>query len=451
MHSLARQVRRVQGIVLTLLAAVIFVLCQLPAAPTPLTPDSTEYLLHTLTISGLTADHARLEAERAFCSGQDPQRLLSLTPSGATPPDGAKAVAACEKRLRGEYARPHDTKFGPAITTGQVIQSKRYEDIFASRPGIAAMFLPGVSLWGPRWGMWATVLVCTIIGGLLTYALLRLLGIRPVPAVSGPVLYFLLPTAKWSMLPLGEAPALALSLAVLIGGVLIAQGRHQPGMAIFVSAMAIGFFVKNSQFMLLGLGIATGAAITARATSTARRSLVVLASTGLAAALLELAGTKLMGWPGVGETLQDLLTSHFAKPDVADPYLGWIAASVHFWAWWLVQQANAPLVVVIWVAAGWTLIRYRARLGLVFLGAALTGLLGQAAHPAPQADRLYVLMWIMVIVAVPLLIDEMARRSPTDKPERLARTAETPVRELSSAGASRRPEVSAPAEHVGVR
>src|SRR5690349_1374422 len=157
-----RRAARVPGWVWAVVAAVLFGLGQLPAAPSKLTPDSAAYLLQTLDLLGRTPAQARAETITAFCAGYRANRVINRDATGPVAARyGVQREADCVDRLTREGQGDQTNRYGPAITEGKQLPSPRYEAIFLSRPGTAVVFAPLVAVAGPLWGMWLTVLCCT--------------------------------------------------------------------------------------------------------------------------------------------------------------------------------------------------------------------------------------------------------------------------------------------------
>ncbi|PLW72291.1 hypothetical protein C0036_13380, partial [Streptomyces sp. DJ] len=131
---------------------------------------------------------------------------------------------------------------------------------------------------------------------------------------------------------------------------------------------------------------------------------------GMLAVLLVLAaataaGPHLLGWPGSSESMQELLTDHFNKPDVTDPWPLFVELSLHFWADWLRRGLMAPLMLFALGVSAWAVLRYDRRIGTVVIAAALAGVLNQAGHPdIVIGPRLIVLVWFLPLIGLPLLL-----------------------------------------------
>ena len=409
---LLRRAAHAPGWVWAGFVAVLFGLGQLPAAPNRLTPDSAAYLMQTLDLLGRTPAEARAETITTFCAGYRAERVLNLTPSGPVSAGfGTRRESDCVARLTREGQTTTTNRYGPAITEGTQIPSPRYEAIFLSRPGTAVVFAPLVGIAGPLWGMWLTVLCCTLAASLLIYLLLRTLGLGRPAAVLGQVLYLVLPTGTWSMYLLSEAPSLLLTVLLLLGVTYVIKERSALGAGLITAAFLAGTFVKYSQFLLLAACLAAMAVIAAIVHRRFTRPMLIIGGLALLWIPLLLAVSAVLNWPGGSESVQDLLTVHYAKPDVADPIHQLLRLNVYFWSWWSVQQAIAPLLLVTWVACAGILRGTRTPIWWAVIAIFLSALLTQAGHPvATQGDRLYVSAWLLVVIAVPLLADRLTER-----------------------------------------
>ncbi|KUL31466.1 hypothetical protein [Actinoplanes awajinensis] len=396
--------------------AALFTLVQLPYAPGNFYPDSTEYLTQVYGMVGDSPAEGRDKAIRAFCD-QYRNKSLVLDPVGYKPKAGAKAAKNCVKRLHAQDAQGPGTRYGPAITRGASIPSTRYEDIFLSRRGVAVLYLPGVVILGPRAGMWLTALFWTLLGGVLVFLLLRRLGTSPGVAVLGQVLYLILPMRKWTMAPLSEGITLGLLMTCLLGAVYLLTGDRKRGLWLLAAGFGVGLFVKYSQFLLFAAAMAGILAIVwlvqRRRAEAPAPGLTLTLGAAVAAAAAMFLFSKLFGWPGTADTMQDLLTEHFRQPDVADPFGGWLNTNIDFWRIWLAEQLQEPFLLVAWAAGAWGVFRFHRPAGYVLLATLLAGLANQVGHPnVSQGDRIYTAAWLLTVYGVPLLVHTFRKPEP---------------------------------------
>jgi hypothetical protein len=393
-----------------LAVAALFALIQLPHAPGKFYPDSAQYLTQVYGLLGDSRAEGREKAIQAYCDQYRRQSLV-LNPAGLSP----KAAAACVGRLRAQNDAAPDTRYGPAITRGAPITSARYENIFLSRPAVAALYLPGVVIAGPRMGMWLTTLAWTLFGSVLVFLLLRRLGVSAGLSLLGQVLYLILPMRKWTMTPLAEGMTLALLMLCLLGAVHVLTGARRRGLLLMALGFGVGTFVKYSQFLLFAAalaGVLTIVLLVTRrraARSVGGLAAVIGVSVFAAAAMLLL--SRALGWPGSAETMQDLLTRHFREPDVADPFGGWLRRNVGYWQVWLGAQLKEPFLLVAWAAGAWGVLRFGKTAGYVVLATLLAGLANQVGHPnLSQRDRIYTVAWLLVVYGVPMLLHTFRAR-----------------------------------------
>jgi hypothetical protein len=254
--------------------------------------------------------------------------------------------------------------------------------------------------------------------GALVAVVLRTVGLAVPLALLGQVLYYVLPTGRWAMFP-------------LLGAVRMLNGRQRSGTALLVLAHVAGFTVKYSQFLLVGLGMAAAAGIALAFRNLRSRPMLLIAVVSAGAALVNLGLAAALGWPSGYESAQDLLTQHFERPDVANPYYQLLRLNAYHWSWWLVQQLLAPLLLVTWVAGAWALVRGRPAFGVLVLGVAAAGLANQAGHPtALQGDRLYVLAWLVAVCGLPVLVERLVERLRARRDAGHVSRAGEPVREV---------------------
>jgi hypothetical protein len=395
--------------------AGLFALVQLPAAPGTFYPDSTQYLAQTYDLLGETPQAGREKTIQAFCDAYRRPRLINLGERfGYNPGPGALKADECVKKLQAQNSLPTDNRYGPGITRGPAILSHRYEDIFLSRPAVAIFYAPGVAAFGPRMGMWLTTLAWTLLGGMLVFLLLRVIGSSIGAALLGQVLFLILPIRYWTMAPLAEGMTLTLVVLCLLGVAYVMTHRTRRGLILLAAGFGVGLFVKYSQFLLLALalaGTAAIAALVARRAGRPVRLLLLVAGVSVLAAVAQIAVAKMLAWPGGAESMQDLATKHFREADVTGPVTRWLRTNAHFWTWWIAEQFRAPLMIVTWATAAWAVMRSRTVIGFAVFATVLAGLGNQIGHPdASQADRLYLTVWLLVVCGLPLLIDNLMSR-----------------------------------------
>ncbi|GIJ47412.1 hypothetical protein Val02_42980 [Virgisporangium aliadipatigenens] len=364
-------------------------------------PDSARYVSQAQQFLGVSEAEANEKAKRLMCDSE---------------------AKIWERERRADVRRT----FSPQIYQKQFLgclqnnkdgmypRGERYQAIFSSRPGYPLLMTPLVGILGPKHGMWATSLLIAIACGLLVFQLLRMLGCSDRVAVAGQVLYYATPIGFWSSRMLAEGPQMLTMLVALIGAVLLIQRRVRPGVGLLVGATVVGSLVKYSSMMLVTAALAAGAVgIWMFARDHRHRGLAWLfgVSSGLTIAIS--GGTSLAGLPGSSESLQDTFTSHFAVPDVPDPWRRLIVINIRFWDKWIAEQAAAPLLVTALVAGGFFLWRWHRPAALLTIAAALTGLATEVAHPDwLEGDRLYSPVWLLAVVGLPCAVS-LAQRTRT--------------------------------------
>lgn len=399
-----------------LLLAAVFALLQLANVTGRDTPDTKNYLSYALSLTGhgkhetavLTIDYAC--AGRASIARRD-QSVNVLNFHGK---DSSPRVM---KRCRAEEWRQLNARLRAGQTGGHTLpfMSERFMRIFEVRPGYPVFLVPFVTVLGITWGMWAASVVAAVAGGILAFLILRTLSV-PLPlALTGQALFYILPCGTTAMRPMTEGLMLALTLAAVWGCALVLEERRvRAGLALVGGSLLLLFTVKHSQALFLGLCLTTaGTVIAVRRWRRGRvpgRGVVTIAAVGCVAVLGTLLVAKALHYPSQIDSLQDLLTNHYARPDRTRLWPELLHLEANFWLEWTRQQLWQPLFAAALAAGAWGALR-RPAFGVCLLAAAFTGILTQAAHPDINVwgGRLIVLAWLLPVVGVPLLLEPVVR------------------------------------------
>ncbi|MGC9500550.1 hypothetical protein [Streptomyces sp. WG7] len=397
--------------------AAVFALLQLANVTGRATPDSKNYLSYALSLGGgserevaaATIDYAC--ASEASTARRDQSvhvvRFHRPDPTGPVMAEcREREWRAVEPRLAAGTAGGHTTPFMP----------ERFMRIFEVRPGYPVFLVPFVTAFGVTWGLWAAGVVIACAGGVLAFLVLRTLSV-PVPlALTGQALYYVLPCGTTALRPMAEGLLMALTLAAVWGCALVLRaGRARAGLALVAGSLLALFTVKHSQALFLGLCLAAAGALTAlrrhRRGRPPGREVLSLTAIGLAGVVVTLALARLLHYPSETDSLQDLLTDHFARPDRERPWAEFWQLQGNFWVEWLRRQAREPLFVAALAAGAWGALRRGGAAGGFLAAAAFTGILTQAGHPDINiwGERLIVLAWLLPVVGVPLLLEPVVR------------------------------------------
>ncbi len=175
------------------------------------------------------------------------------------------------------------------------------------------------------------------------------------------------------------------------------------------------FFVRYSQALLLAAALAGVLVLRYGWLRLKQRQFTpVLRAAGLCAGLTVgiYAGAHLLGWPMGEDSAQDLLTHHYQRPDLPDPWPEFFVQEGVFWSAWLRRQAASPILPVLLALSAWAMLRRRSVVLPVALAAGAAGLLNQAGHPnlgQLYGFRLIVFLWLVPALVIPLLLDRPAR------------------------------------------
>ncbi|MFI5572320.1 hypothetical protein ACIA6T_34300 [Streptomyces sp. NPDC051740] len=401
-----------------LLLAAVFALLQLANVTGRDTPDSKNYLSYALSLTGADKREAATATIDWFCAGRATiaHREQNVNVVRFHAPDPAPEVL---RECREREWRQVETMPVAGWTGGHTVpfMPERFMRIFEVRPGYPVFLAPFVGLLGVTWGVWTAGVVVTCAGGVLAFLVLRALSVPVQLALTGQALFLVLPCGTTAMRPMAEGLLLTLTLAALWGCALVLQGhRTRAGPALVGAALLALFTVKHSQALFLGLCLAgAGAAIAVRRRWRGRepgRGVVALAGAGCAGVLGTVLLARLLGYPSASESVQDLLTDHFARPDRERPWAEFFQLQGNFWTEWLRRQLWEP-VFVAFLAAGVLGALRRPAFGAFLVAAACTGFLNQAGHPDINiwGDRLLTLAWLLPVLGVPLLLEPVVRRA----------------------------------------
>jgi hypothetical protein len=399
-----------------LVLAAVFAVLQLANVTGRATPDTKNYLSYALSLRGESTREAAAVAIDYSCAskGATARRDQSVNPLTFHGKDPAARVA---KKCRDAEWRGVDARLRAGQTGGFIapFSSERFMRIFEVRPGYPVFLVPFVTLLGPVWGMWSASVVLTVLGGVLVFLILRTLSVSVPLALTGQTLYYVLPCGTTSMRPMTEGLMTALTLAAVWGCALVLKGRRtRAGLALVGGSLVLLFAVKHSQALFLGLCLAGAGALVAvgrwRRGRAPGRALLAVAGFGATAALGTLVLASALHYPTQTDSLQDLLTDHYAYPDRTRLWPEFLHLEANFWLEWTRQQLWQPMLAAALGAGVWGAAR-RPAFGVFLTGAAFTGILTQAAHPdiSVWGGRLIVLVWLLPVVGVPLLLESVVR------------------------------------------
>jgi hypothetical protein len=287
---------------------------------------------------------------------------------------------------------------------GELLHSPpRYEEIFAARPGYPIILAPLSAMLG-RQGFVVATLMVAILDGILIMILVRLLGGTSAEQIVAAGAFLLLPSGFWSTRLLSDGTMLAGLLVTVCGAILLQRGRRRAGVGLILAGLGAVFVTKSANLGGLSLALfASGAAIAWVSRGPAKRNGYLLAASSSTALLLAAASGFLLGWPGLGASVQDMFTDHFLRPDVSDPWSSLARANLQFWPDVFGQWLHSPVLVLGSLAAlAWLAVRLRMA-SIPLLLAGLSGIPLLVVHPVvTEWDRLVVPIWVPVAVAIGL-------------------------------------------------
>ncbi|MFI7504107.1 hypothetical protein ACIBVL_37630 [Streptomyces sp. NPDC049687] len=410
---------RPRGWVLVL--AAVFAVLQLANVAGRDTPDTKNYLSYALSLRGESKREAAATTIDYACRGSASiaARRQSVNVVRFHAPDPTRRVLAecrarewrnVSARLRAGQTGGHTVPFMP----------ERFMRIFEARPGYPVFLLPFLTLFGVTWGLWLAGVAVTVAGGALVFLILRTLRAPAPICLTGQALYYVLPCGTTAMRPMTEGLMLALTLTAVWGCALALEGggrRPRDAAWLVGGSLAALFTVKHSQALFLGLCLAGSGALVAvrrrRAGREPGRGVVTVTVAGCCSVAGTVLLARLLHYPSESESLQDLLTHHFSRPDRTRVWPEFLHLQFNFWVEWTRRQLWEPLFAVALAAGAWGVLRARRRAAGVFVpAAACTGFLTQAGHPdiAIWGDRLIVLAWLLPVLGLPLLLESVLLR-----------------------------------------
>ncbi|AVH61403.1 MULTISPECIES: hypothetical protein [Streptomyces] len=408
--------------------AAVFAVLQLANISGRDTPDTKNYLSYALSLRGESKQDAAALTIDYACAGKASiaRRNQSVHVMRFHRPSPTRRVMeecrrdlwrGVSQRLRARETAGHTVPFMPP----------RFMRIFEARPGYPALLVPFITVLGVKWGLWASGVAITVTGGVLAFLVLRTLRAPTGTALAGQALFYVLPCGTTAMRPMTEGLLLTLTLAALWGCAQVLEGRARAGTWLVGASLAALFTVKHSQALFLGLCLGGACAVIGVRRGGLRRplrksprpwlrtwlrqplgTLAVVAGCGAVATVLM---ARALHYPSESESLQDLLTAHFSRPDRAHPWPEFLHLEVGFWVEWLRRQLWEPVFLTAVVAAAWGALRGRPAFGGFLLAAAFTGVLNQAGHPDINiwGDRLIVVVWLLPVLGIPLLVEGVVR------------------------------------------
>jgi len=337
--------------------------------------DNYRYTRTSLQILGMSRAEAQLESRDIFCRHQinrGSSTCKEWTPQGLRPD------------------RP------------------RYERIFDARPGYPLLAAPFIAAFGVLKGQWILGILLGSLGSLLTFRLLRQAGLGPYASAVGQAAFLFGGLGYWAAQPGYEGLIAVCALGGVFGALRILQGQTSTGLVRLLPALAVMALTLCSSALALAVHLAAAALgyrYATRKRDTGQRAPLLLAGVSASAAAVLGGAIALLGLPDIGSTMQDRLTPHFTRPDVADPVAAMLRIEGEYWPVWLRQYgAFVPLLAI----SCWMLWRRRPALAVPTFAIAFTGLCAAIAMPKiSELDRIRVLMWMPVALGLPFLAESV--------------------------------------------
>ncbi|MER5637501.1 hypothetical protein ABT095_11150 [Kitasatospora sp. NPDC002227] len=367
--------------------------------------DSYRYARSTLQILGEPKAKAQQDALKAFCSSRAHRNYT-------------EGVASLDTFQEPEpHAQFFQNCMGQAKNGALSPNQPRYDRIFETRPGYPLLLAPAVAAFGVLRGMWLMALLMTLLSAGLVYRIAREAGLAVPAAGVGMAAFLLSPlcdASDGSMGGLTEGPAIATTLAVVLGGLWLIRGRVALGAVVTVLGYLVLCLTKYSTGMMLA-GAFAAVGVLLAVIRPELRKWQLHAFTGISAltVLGVSAATHLWQLPGMNETLQDTFANHFTQPDVPNTTSLLLRLNGVYWQHWLMAEGYSSFYLPLLVVTCWIFVRLRGRAPVLLwlcLGIWLVGMAAAVAHPVvDQGFRLWLPAWLPVPFGLALGADHLVR------------------------------------------
>jgi hypothetical protein len=350
--------------------------------------DTYFYALEAERYAGVPAGQATNDAKRLLCS--DIRLGLHL--------DGTRA---------------------PSCVEYVAITAPRYVEIFTSRPLWPLLLAPVVALVGlTRAIIWVSLLGA-LLGALAVFLALRRLGNSIPAAGAAGVAFSLLPTGYWSDQLLPEGAVLVVLVVAIYGASQAVRSRWW-GLAMLVPALVGLYALKPANGAALAGGlVVAGVLLLPLPGRKGRLHALSVAGVGVVGLAGWIAISNWLGLPSLNDTVQDLATRHFTKPDVPDPAHVLKTMNLRLWQVDVGRWLGLPWPLTIALVAAVVTVLGLRRAGMVWAAVSLGGISIVVVHPMlSQYDRLVVSVWLVVIAAVAVVVDLPARLPERSRPAR---------------------------------
>jgi hypothetical protein len=335
---------------------------------------------------------------------------------------GALVLAGVPSADAAHQASAFECAERTAVTSHRVcaeraIADPRYARIFTTRPGYPLLAAPLVGPLGVGGALRAVTAVAAIGAGLFMFVGMRRSDSGLLGAVVAVAALFLLPVGYWLTRLLADGPALLAITATVWGMLEWLDGRRR-GLAVASVSLLLLFLVKSPDGVALAVATAVlGAAAALLGPRVLRRRFLAVMALGAGACLLGWGVSLVLGLPGLTETIQDLATKHFTRPDIPRPlpFLRFEDVKLLAWAW---QQARVQWLGWLLVLIGTGgLVARRRWLAVPWLAAGAVGAAAVLAHPlVSEFPRLVSPTWVAVAAGLGLLVDAAVVRVPRRRP-----------------------------------
>ena len=312
--------------------------------------------------------------------------------AGSSDDDATRGAAEVMVRYRGQPAEGW-------LAAPDTVDA-RYEAIFRARPLYPAVAAPFVASLGPD-----ALVAAALVGGIALAVAVAWVGLL----ISGSwwtgalasVLVFVLPSGAFVAYLAPEGWMLA-AWTVGLGAAVLHLDRPRARMlAVLAVAIAVISVTKSANAGVLAVALVAVAVIASARKVPMRRAAVGAAATASSVFVASVVAGAALGLPGLTESVQDLLTDHFTKPDVASPWLELVLLDARQVPRWALGLLRAPVELGLVVAGAISLARYGGERAFPWLVGGAATVLVVFAHPVTsEIPRLLAPIWVAVALGL---------------------------------------------------
>lgn len=298
---------------------------------------------------------------------------------------------------------------GPWVAAARTVD-QRYQAIFRARPVYPLIAAPFVGLVGADGMAIASFLSAVAFAVALGFLAWSIVG-SSVASIAAVVAAFALPTGGWLAYLYADGWMLALWTASLAAGIAYVRSGMRSWLIAFAVFVAMLFLTKSANGAVLVIATIGAAAVVAIVERRIRTRATGLAAVAATIGLVQVVLFAVLHLPGLNQTLQDLWTNHFVRPDVTDPWLRLARRDLAMVRGIAVALIGQPIVVGVAAIGLAALATLHSFPGALLVIAGLSSVLTVLVHPVTsEIPRLMAPIWVSVAVGWAVLVWRVVER-----------------------------------------